>query len=86
MKNHQKSSGIEIIIFLPDLFESIYEYYNIFVELLNNSQNKKVLMLNLPGIYIYFYKFIIKGQAYTIFSSFSVYNSLIYSEMVDQIL
>jgi hypothetical protein len=45
----QMQSGVELIIFLQDMFESFLEYYTLFLDLISKVQNRRILLLNIPG-------------------------------------
>ncbi|CAD8212532.1 unnamed protein product [Paramecium octaurelia] len=73
-KEKSSQSGIDLIIILHDMFESFFEYYPIIVDLINEAQNKKVLLLNTPG------------QAYTLFNKKQAYTNIYIAGILDQIL
>ncbi|CAK57345.1 unnamed protein product (macronuclear) [Paramecium tetraurelia] len=73
-KEKSSQSGIDLIIILHDMFESFFEYYPIIVDLINDAQNKKVLLLNTPG------------QAYTLFNKKQAYTNIYIAGILDQIL
>ncbi|CAD8195722.1 unnamed protein product [Paramecium pentaurelia] len=73
-KEKSSQSGIDLIIILHDMFESFFEYYPIIVDLINEAQNKKVLLLNTPG------------QAYTLFNKKQTYTNIYIAGILDQIL
>ncbi|CAD8110719.1 unnamed protein product [Paramecium primaurelia] len=73
-KEKSSQSGIDLIIILHDMFESFFEYYPIIVDLINDAQNKKILLLNTPG------------QAYTLFNKKQAYTNIYIAGILDQIL
>ncbi|EGR30343.1 hypothetical protein IMG5_134330 [Ichthyophthirius multifiliis] len=73
-KEKNKDKNNEIIIFQQDFFDSFFEYKKIFEFILNKSQNKKILLFNIPG------------QAYTVFNQEYIYTNSSLIEIIDSLL